>query len=89
MNNLNKEATVQVLNKIYQYELAGVVRYTHYALMITGRDRISLTTFFKDQANESLAHSLQAGDILTGLVDIRHLRYQKLKKLTNMIQLIY
>ena len=53
MNNLNKEATVQVLNKIYQYELAGVVRYTHYALMITGRDRISLTTFFKDQANES------------------------------------
>ena len=67
MNNLNKEATIQVLNKIYQYELAGVVRYTHYALMITGRDRISLTTFFKDQANESLAHSLQAGDILTGL----------------------
>jgi bacterioferritin len=67
MDNLNKEQTINVLNKIYQYELVGVVRYTHYALMITGRDRISLTTFFKDQANESLAHSLQAGDILTGI----------------------
>ena len=47
MNNLNKEQTIQILNKIYQYELAGVVRYTHYALMITGRDRISLTSFLR------------------------------------------
>ena len=76
MNNLNKEATVQVLNKIYQYELAGVVRYTHYALMITGN--LSQTFF---NANESFSN--------VDILDIRHLRYQKLKKLTNMIQLIY
>ena len=45
MDNLNTKEVVTQLNKIMQYELSGVVRYTHYALMITGRDRITLTNF--------------------------------------------
>ena len=67
MENLNKKETIDILNKIMQYELSGVVRYTHYALMVTGRDRLSLTQFFKDQANESLLHAQQAGELVTGL----------------------
>ena len=67
MKNLDTKKTIEVLNQIMKYELAGVVRYTHYALMITGRDRLSLTQFFKDQASESLLHAQQAGEILTGL----------------------
>ena len=58
---------IEILNKIMEYELSGVVRYTHYALMITGRDRISLAQFFKDQASESLLHAQEAGEIVTGL----------------------
>ena len=66
--DLNKTNEVMViLNKIMEYELSGVVRYTHYALMITGRDRLSLAQFFKDQANESLLHAQEAGEIVTGL----------------------
>ena len=67
MKNLNKKETIDILNKIMQYELSGVVRYTHYALMVTGRDRLSLTQFFKEQANESLLHAQQAGELVTGL----------------------
>ncbi len=67
MENLNKKETIGILNKIMQYELSGVVRYTHYALMVTGRDRLSLTQFFKEQANESLLHAQQAGELVTGL----------------------
>ena len=67
MENLNTEQVIKVLNKIIQYELSGVVRYTHYALMVTGRDRLSLTQFFKDQASESLLHAQQAGELVTGL----------------------
>ena len=58
---------IETLNKIMEYELSGVVRYTHYALMITGRDRLSLAQFFKDQASESLLHAQEAGEIVTGL----------------------
>jgi bacterioferritin len=50
-----------------EFELAGVVRYTHYALLVTGPNRLPLVTFFKSQANESLAHAQQVGEILTGL----------------------
>ena len=67
MEKLDVDKTVEVLNTILKYELSGVVRYTHYALMISGRDRLSLKQFFEDQATESLQHAQQAGDIVTGL----------------------
>ena len=63
----NKAKIINILNEIMKYELSGVVRYTHYALMVTGRDRLSLTQFFKEQATESLLHAQQAGELVTGL----------------------
>ena len=48
-------------------KLAGVVKYTHFALMVTGPNRLSLDKFFKEQAEESLEHAQQAGELLTAL----------------------
>ena len=59
--------TVGCLNEILKAELSGVVRYTHYSLVITGPNRIPLVNFMKAQARESLLHAQQAGEILTGL----------------------
>ena len=67
MNDLNVEQTCSILNEIMEYELAGVVRYTHYSLMVTGPYRIPIVQFLKEQAAESLAHAQQAGELLTGL----------------------
>lgn len=67
MRDLDVGATVAILNKIMEYELAGVVRYTHYSLMVTGPNRIPIVTFMKAQAAESLTHAQQAGEIMTGL----------------------
>jgi hypothetical protein len=33
------EKIVSLLNRIMEYELAGVVRYTHYSLMVFGYNR--------------------------------------------------
>ena len=67
MRELDEEATCNILNKIMEYELAGVVRYTHSALMISGPHRLPLVQFLQGQASESLQHAQQAGEILTGL----------------------
>jgi bacterioferritin len=67
MQDLDIEKANQTLSSIMEYELAGVVRYTHYALMVTGPNRIPIVQFLKDQATESLLHAQQAGEILTGL----------------------
>lgn len=67
MENLDVERTCQVLNRIMEWELAGVVRYTHYSLMVTGPHRIPIVDFLKAQANESLLHAQEVGEILTGL----------------------
>ena len=67
MKELNIQETCEVLNKIMKAELSGVVRYTHYALMVTGPYRLPIVGFMQAQAAESLTHAQQAGEILTGL----------------------
>lgn len=67
MKDLNVERTQKLLSRIMEFELAGVVRYTHYSLMVTGPNRIPIVQFMKAQASESLLHAQQAGEILTGL----------------------
>ena len=67
MRELDQKKTTDLLNSIMEFELAGVVRYTHYSLMVTGPNRIPIVEFFKLQANESLMHAQQVGEILTGL----------------------
>ncbi|AKG22491.1 ferritin-like domain-containing protein [Calothrix sp. 336/3] len=67
MQELDQKKTIDLLNTIMEFELAGVVRYTHYSLMVTGPYRIPIVDFFKAQASESLLHAQQAGEILTGL----------------------
>ena len=64
---MNNETVHKILNQIMEFELAGVVRYTHSSLMITGPYRLPIVEFLKEQANESLMHAQQAGELLTGL----------------------
>ncbi len=67
MKELDTKQTTALLNSIMEFELAGVVRYTHYSLMVTGPNRIPIVDFFKAQASESLLHAQEAGEIITGL----------------------
>ncbi len=61
------EKIVALLNRIMEYELAGVVRYTHYSLMVFGYNRLPIISWLKGQADESLAHAHQAGELITHL----------------------
>lgn len=67
MKELNVEKTLKLLNRIMEFELAGVVRYTHYSLMVAGPNRIPIVQFMKTQATESLLHAQTAGELVTGL----------------------
>ncbi|MEO7423872.1 MAG: ferritin-like domain-containing protein [Fibrobacteria bacterium] len=67
LKNLDKPAIIAVLNKILEEELAGVVRYTHYSLMVFGYNRIPIVSWLRSQATESLAHAHQAGEWITTL----------------------
>ncbi|MEM0952400.1 MAG: ferritin-like domain-containing protein [Cyanobacteria bacterium P01_H01_bin.74] len=58
---------IDKLNRIMETELAGVVRYTHYSLMVFGPNRIPITSWLRDQATESLLHSQEAGELVTYL----------------------
>ena len=64
---MDKEIIIKKLTEIFDLELSGVIRYTHYSLMIFGPNRLPLISFFKDQAKESLAHANLAGEHITGL----------------------
>ena len=61
----DKSAAVKLLNQIMEAELAGVVRYTHYALMIFGHNRIPIVSWLRNEANTCLAHANEAGELVT------------------------
>ncbi|MDA9636516.1 ferritin-like domain-containing protein [SAR86 cluster bacterium] len=67
IKELDEKKVCSILNEIMECELAGVVRYTHSSLMVTGPYRLPIVDFLKEQANESLMHAQKAGDLLTGL----------------------
>ncbi len=63
----DQKKVIDILNTILECELAGVVRYTHYALMVFGHNRIPIVKWLRDQATESLTHANVAGEHITTL----------------------
>jgi bacterioferritin len=61
----DQAAAVALLNEILETELAGVVRYTHYALMIFGHSRIPIVSWLRAEATTSLMHANEAGELVT------------------------
>ena len=64
---MDKDKVLEMLNRILELELAGLVRSTHYSLMVFGWNRIPIVQWFRDQATESLQHAVQAGEYITSL----------------------
>jgi len=60
-----RNKAIDVLNRIMKTELAGVVRYTHYALMVYGYNRIPIVNWMKKNAEEGLLHAHRAGEMVT------------------------
>lgn len=65
LTTTDTEKAIAVLNKIMELELAGVVRYTHYSLMVFGYNRIPIVSWLKSNATEGLDHAHKAGEMLT------------------------
>ena len=63
--NFDKDKAIALLNRIMELELAGVVRYTHYSLMVFGYSRIPVVEWLKKQAEEGLVHAHKAGELVT------------------------
>jgi bacterioferritin len=66
-DNYDKTTAVNLLNQIMEAELAGVVRYTHYSLMVFGHNRIPIVGWLRGEATTCLAHASEAGELVTHL----------------------
>lgn len=58
---------LEVLNRIFQLEMAGIIRYMHYSFMIMGHNRIPIQKWLRDQSMESMAHATLVGEKITSL----------------------
>jgi bacterioferritin len=67
MADLDEQRVVTLLNRILEMELAGVVRYTHYSLLVFGYNRIPIVSWLRAQADEALTHAQAAGELVTHL----------------------
>jgi len=64
---MKQKKVIQSLNNILEWELAGVVKYTHYAFMVQGPYRLSVVEWLRAQAQESLMHAEAVGEHITSL----------------------
>ncbi len=67
MEKADHAKVLNILGNIFQEEMAGIVRYLHYSFMIMGHNRIPIQKWFRDQANESMAHAVTLGEKITSL----------------------
>jgi len=63
----NNEKILECLSKIFQSEMAGIMRYLHYSFMIMGHNRIPIQKWFRDQAQEATDHAILAGEKITSM----------------------
>jgi bacterioferritin len=56
---------MQCLDKIFQAEMSGIIRYLHYSFMVLGYNRIPIQKWFRDQAGEGQAHAIAVGEKIT------------------------
>jgi len=64
---LQNKKVLNMLNNALELELAGVVKYTHYAFMVQGPYRLTVVKWLRDQAQESLMHAETVGEHITSL----------------------
>ena len=67
LNKTDTAKVVDILNRILELELSGLVRYLHYSFMIFGHNRIPIVAWLRGQADESQAHAVRAGELITAL----------------------
>lgn len=65
MEKAKNQTAIDALNRIMELELAGVVKYTHYSLMVYGYNRIPIVSWLKGNAEEGLTHAHKAGELVT------------------------
>mgnify|MGYP001233940350 FL=1 len=65
MEEKDNQKAIDILNGIMEAELAGVVRYSHYSLMVYGYNRIPIVDWMKANASEGLLHAHRAGELVT------------------------
>ena len=66
-NPMKNKIIISSLNNILELELAGVVKYTHYAFMVQGPYRLTIVQWLRAQAQESLTHAEAVGEHITSL----------------------
>jgi bacterioferritin len=69
VDDFDKAEAVRLLNQIMEAELAGVVRYTHYSLMVFGHNRIPIVSWLRGEATTCLGHANEAGELVTHFGD--------------------
>src|SRR5256712_1556291 len=77
-DKIDSQKVIGSLNTILELELAGVVRYLHYSLMVFGHARIPIIGWMRNQATEGMNHAAMAGEHVTALGGHPSLNIRKL-----------
>ena len=73
MSDIDKTRVIELLNRILESELAGVIRYTHYSFLVYGYNRIPIVAWLRAQANPDgnwLPKGLRPSGMRVAIMDV-------------------
>lgn len=83
MQRFDLSNVVSLLKQLLEDRLLGITRYTHYALMVSGTERITMVNFFTAKASECLRQVQAIGKLLIALNERPGLASQSLHEPTQ------
>ena len=63
----NETEILAKLNELLEFELSGITRYLHYSFMVFGPNRIPITGWLRNQAQDGMNHATLIGEWITAM----------------------
>ncbi len=79
---------IENLNKALSLELSGVIQYTQHSFLVTGKDRIVYSEFFREQASEAQTHAIVLGDKIVALGGIPTVEPATIRQSANLEEML-
>lgn len=85
---MDKTLVVEKLNQAICLELGGLLQYNQYSQVLMGQDRMVWEDFFRDAADESLAHARKFASKVTALGGVPAVEPEPVRQTSDLHEML-
>lgn len=79
---------IENLNRALGLELAGIIQYMQHSFLVTGPERETFRSFFRDQSEEAQDHATTLGDKIVSLGGVPTVEPGDIRQATELTEML-